>query len=446
MTSNTKNSIYFRHGLLLLWSLALSGVSICQEVPGNMMYQPFIGVKKVLFLRVVYPDFPQHGYSDQEMNKHAEDLAQIFLVNSYGQVTLDIEVTPVLMMPQPSFFYALENRLSYVRIRSDAIKVAANAGYQASDYDREAIYTKKLWPQEPFGVGSINSRTYYSRKVNSPAHSAHELGHTLDWRHAEFFKVDASANPLDSSGEVIRYGDKFDIMGDAFNFHHFNPWYKNRVGWLPYENILSVENSGIYTLRAVEDSPFGGSSTNSFWALKIPWTPDQEFWIYYRKNESFVNNGALISQVSPRNSSICLLLDMTPGSREADHRDAALAVGETMKDPETGLEIKVVEKFADSLHVQIQVPVVELDVLPVIEILSPLPGVTVTGSVQYEATAYDPDIGLENGAGIDSVVFVLGYGMGDNFLGYRLDLCAGGQTNGYHASLRFRPEHHCPQR
>ncbi|MFQ5631080.1 MAG: FlgD immunoglobulin-like domain containing protein, partial [bacterium] len=388
------------------------------DPPGDMVSRPTIGVQKVLFIRVIYPDATNVPLTAQQAPEHAEKLNEIFKVNSYGQLTLDIDITPVLMMPQPTSFYQLENRLSYVRIRADAIKVAEDAGFLESDYDREAIFTKRLWAQEPEGVGGINIRTYFStNKFNNPAHSAHEFGHTLDWRHANFWRV-TSANPVDTAGVLIQYGDKFDIMGDAFNFHHFNPWYKSRVGWLPPESILTVSESGIYIIRALENSPLSGSTNNTYTALRIRRNPDTEYWIYYRSKADSANTGALISRIEPRNASISVLLDMTPGSKfneKRDHVDAALVPGKTIRDNEAGIEITVLEKYDDSLRVQVVVPQTPIDVLPVIDIVTPAAGKTVKGAIDYEVTAFDPDVGQVNGAGIDTVKFILGYSEGDNF-------------------------------
>ena len=94
-----------------------------------------------MFIRVVYPDNRRVILSDEEASIHAQNLAAIFDTNSYGKLKFDIETTPVLMMPQPSDFYRLNDRLSLVRIRADAMKVAEEAGYREEDYDREIIFT-----------------------------------------------------------------------------------------------------------------------------------------------------------------------------------------------------------------------------------------------------------------------------------------------------------------
>ncbi|MFQ5605873.1 MAG: FlgD immunoglobulin-like domain containing protein [bacterium] len=373
------------------------------------MLRPILGVQKVLFIRVKYPDDAQVVLTAQQAQAHADNLKAIFKANSYDKLNLEIDITPVLTMPQPTSFYHLFNRLSFVRIRADAIKIAEEAGYHESDYDREVIFTTKVWPLVQTGVGGINLRTSYITK-NSPSLTAHEMGHTFDWSHANFWRV-TSASPIDTAGEQIEYGDKFDIMGDVFHFHHFNPWYKFRVGWIPPENILTVSDSGTYFIRALEEPPQAGAPGNTYSALRIRRDRNTEYWVYYRSREDSANTGALISRMEPQNRSQTLLLDMTPGSRpkNKDHKDAALVPGNTIRDQEAGIEITVLGKNSDSLGVRVVVSNDAIDTLPIIDILNPKPGITVHGAIDYEATAFDPDAGTMNGAGIDTVTFVLNY-------------------------------------
>lgn len=384
-------------------------VSAQSDTPGNIMMRSILGVHKVLFIRVNYPDDNRVVLTAQQAQAHAENLKTIFKANSYDKLNLDIDITPVLTMPQPTSFYNLVNRLSFVRIRAHAIKLAEEAGFHESDYDREVIFTTKVWPLTQNGVGGINLRTSYITK-NIASLTAHEMGHTFDWRHANFWRV-TSASPIDTAGEMINYGDKFDIMGDSFHFHHYNPWYKFRVGWIPPESILTVTDSGTYSIRALEDPPQAGAPVSAYSALRIRRDPNTEYWVYYRSREDSANTGALISRFEPHNRSQAMLLDMTPGSRakNKDHEDAALQPGKTIRDPEAGIEITVLGKNSDSLSVRVVVSQDAIDSLPIIDILNPKPGITVHGAIDYKATAFDPDVGTTNGAGIDSVTFVLGY-------------------------------------
>ena len=406
-----------------LISLALVNVFLlvtidfqAQEL-GNIMRRPILGNEKMLFIRVIYPDDKDPILSDARAPVHAQSFKNLIETNSYGKYTMDIDITPVLTMPQPTSFYMLENRLSFVRIRSDALKIAEEAGFNLAQYDREAIFSKKIWLQDFAGVGGVNLRTFYSSRDNV-ALSAHELGHTLDWRHASFWRV-STKNPIDTNGVLIEYGDKFDIMGDAFNPHHFNPWYKARAGWIPEKRIKLVSTSGSYTITALETDP-DDTSDHAYHALRIRRSPGTDYWVFYRSQEDSANVGALIVRAHPRNTSHSTLLDMTPASRplNQDYEDAALTEGRTIIDMEAGIEITVVSRSDDSLLVNVQVPSHPIASVPVINFISPSPKIDVVkGEVTYEVTVFNPDAGRENGAGIDSVAFRLGYPEGEDPFG-----------------------------
>lgn len=410
-TSDATKIALLKSQFILIF-LIYSAIAVTQP-PGDVLFRPLQGTEKVLFIRVNYPDDLSVALTDDRLANHADSVAAIIEANSYGTLLFEIDITPILTMPQPKSFYELNNRLWFVRLRSDALKAAENAGYALDEYDREAIYSIRIWPQPYRGTGGINTRTIVTAWDNA-AHTCHEFGHSFDWAHANLWRV-SGFNPLDFNGTMVDYGDKFDIMGDFRHPHHFNPWFKWRVGWLPSESILTVNESGNYIIRGIELPPLSGSP-NAYSALRIRRTPEMEFLIYYRSQELFAKEGALISIGTPSNIIPILLLDMTPGSQgpAQDYRDAALLVGETVQDNLSGIELSLLQKENDSLLINVVVPEEPIDRIPKINIISPEAGMTITGSVDYEVTAYDPDVGNENGAGIDTVQFSLGYVEGDN--------------------------------
>jgi hypothetical protein len=426
MHTRDLNSSTFQKGLLRFFWISILCVTfsfiVNGQSPGNVMFQPLIGEEKILFIRVIYPDDTTAILSDDMAAQHAQNLATLLETNSYGQYTVDIDITPQLMMPQPSTFYELENRLSFVRLRADAIRAAEEAGFPESNYDREGIFTKHIWPQTFTGVGGVNRRTYYST-LNNVVLSAHELGHTFDWRHASFWRV-TSSNPLDSNGTLIEYGDKFDNMGDAHGIngpHHFSPWYKTRADWIPIKNILTVTESGNYIIQGLELMPQPDPVVSSYSALRVRRNSVESYFIFYRSQEASANTGALITRVQPRNGSHSTLLDMHPFSvpeQNQDYLDAALQPGETAFDPVAGIAFSVLEQNADSLLVHVTVPDTVMPRLPAINFISPSWTLgSLQGDILYEVTAFDPDVEAVNGAGIDSVFLVLGYPEGEDPFG-----------------------------
>jgi hypothetical protein len=386
--------------------------------PGNILDNPILGEHKVLFIRVKYPDNTGVVLTDARATPHARDLEEIIERNGYGAVDFQIDITPVLTMPQPVSYY--KNGPVFVRIRADAIQLAAEAGYPENDYDREIIFTPKIWPLPWYGHGYINWRTSLMA-ADSPLLSAHEVGHSFGWLHATFWRV-AGDDPISPEGQQLNYGDGFDIMGDQVGkprtFHHFNPWYKSRVGWIPQENILTVTGSGTYTIRAIEAVPVPGAPDSAFrsigiyrfHALKIHRDPQTDYWVFYRSQENLANAGAMITRMKTTNISPSQLLDMTPASKplREDYEDAALTVGKTFYDAEAGIEIELLEKTPDSLRVTVFVPQTPVNALPVIDVTSPARSKTISGEIDYQVTAFDPDVGALDGAGIDTVKIVLG--------------------------------------
>ena len=176
--NNTKSSVRKRllHPFICTLFLVAS-VFISAQTPGNMLFRPVLGEERVLFIRVDYPNDASIILTDEQAINQANAVKAIADTNSYGLHTFDIDITPILTMPQPTTFYELDNRLWFVRIRADALAIAKEAGFAVEEYDREVIFTKKLWPQPYKGAGGINFRTIIS-KVNNASHTSHELGHT----------------------------------------------------------------------------------------------------------------------------------------------------------------------------------------------------------------------------------------------------------------------------
>ncbi|MFQ5606242.1 MAG: hypothetical protein ACE5HS_23470, partial [bacterium] len=387
---------------------------VCAQ--GDILSQPFLGERKFLFIRIKYPGDAEGILSDTQAAQRAEVLKDAFERNSYGRVSLSIDITPDLEMPQEADFYKDSvPGSSLARIRADAVAVAKQAGFSVDNYDREIIYSVKLW-NAATGMGTINSRTAFISGGNAYL-DAHELGHSLDWLHADFWDVNLGESPISTSGKQVPYGDAFDIMGDQGwknqhptgqrEFHHFGAWSKSRVGWIPPENILTVTDSGTYTLQAFEQTPQSILPVEKFTALKIRRDAERDYWIFWRDEESLVSNGVVVCWGFNSNMRPSILLDMTPGSQQDDWKDVALAVGQTFSDQVAGIEVRVLGIDAAGVQVQVALNRSPVEHLPVIDVVQPGPGLTLKGDIDYKVTAYDPDAGSDNGSGITRVRFEL---------------------------------------
>jgi hypothetical protein len=58
----------------------------------------------------------------------------------------------------------------------------------------------------------------------------HELGHNLGLWHAG--TLDCGGGAIGASCTRVDCGDRYDVMGGATAYHHFNAAHKQKLGWL----------------------------------------------------------------------------------------------------------------------------------------------------------------------------------------------------------------------
>ena len=386
--------------------------------PGDILFsQRFTGTRKILFLLIKYPGDTGGIISNSQAQSHKNLVIANLERNAYDSLSVTIDITPILEMPNPDTYYQTVSNKT-MRVRADAVLKAEQAGFDLYSYDREVIFTRNVWGASG-ALGTMNKRTVLI-SYNRAFITLHELGHSNGWRHTNFWKV-SGGSPIALNGTEIVYGDKFDLMGGSAgapphtpnDYHHFNPWYKHRVGWIPPESILTVTNSGTYTIQALASTPQTGGSTTKYTALKIKKDPYRDYWIFFRSLEELVNKGPVITEIYNDNIRAPLLLDMTPGSQNNDWKDADLRVDSTFSDTQNGITVKTVSRSSSEVQVEITVDanaLANIDKIPVMDVINPLNGETVTGIVDYQVTAFDPDFGTTDGAGIDKVKLFLHHG------------------------------------
>ena len=165
--------------------------------PGNILMRPsLVGDLKFLFILVKFSNSSSGIISFNQAQEHANLLANAISINSYNRTSTTIDITSILTLPNSESFYQ-NNPL--VRLRADAVKAAEQAGFDVDSYDREFIFSKKVWGTG--ALGTINRRTILMPH-NIAYISAHEFGHTNGWRHANFFLV-SSGSPISSNGTEI---------------------------------------------------------------------------------------------------------------------------------------------------------------------------------------------------------------------------------------------------
>jgi hypothetical protein len=140
-------------------------------------------------------------------------------------------------------------------------------------------------------------------------------------------------------------------MGSGSTYHH-NNWHRAQLGWLP---VQTVTTSGTYTLAPAELSNgtrllrvARGDGTYLNLEFRQPTQPFETF-----SGSSAVANGVSV-RIAPDVTSIVQsrLIDATPGT--SSYVDSALAAGNSLVDPLTGVRISTVSVTPAGATVSVQ--------------------------------------------------------------------------------------------
>ncbi len=338
-----------------------------------------IGAKPLLVIRVDFSDVPGEPITVPTAQSVLDSGANPFFDSmSYGQTSLVTTVSAkIYRMPQTASFYALTDG-NDLQLHTDA-RSAASADYTVLNYERVIVVFANLGTsrfagsQMTYGgqgtVGGSKIWINGSASFTMPTVS-HELGHTYGLLHANLWKV-TDGNPISPAGVSLEYGDPFDDLGSSAitgvtrdSRHHFNPWFKNRLGWLPNRAVTDVTTSGVYRVFRYDSK---NASADQPLALRIFRDGVRSYWIGLRQNfdtsAPTANDAYVIWGFNSGQQSA--LLDLrTPGVTATD---AALPIGTTFSDPGYGITIKPVARGgaepAQWLDVEITVPAAQSNVV-----------------------------------------------------------------------------------
>lgn len=308
------------------------------------------GAKQVLVIRVDFSDLPGDPRSVLDGDSPvaitasvAQDwmdrrIAPIFRDMSYGATSLVSTVSPkVYRLPQTAARYA--SALDFSQLHKDA-RDAAAADYAVGTFDRVVVVFSSLsgLPGSRYFFAGIASRGGAEVWINGALWSVgHELGHTYGLAHSNRWTV-TDGDPLSARGTSTEYGDPFDIMGGAQNYDaraHFNPWWKNKLGWLPDSQVQTVTASGTYRVYR-----FDHPAATGILALKVARDATRNYWIGLRRNftdNASLSQGAYVLWGDPNPLASNFLDLSTPG---VDSTDGALAIGSSFSDPVGNITIR----------------------------------------------------------------------------------------------------------
>jgi len=216
-----------------------------------------------------------------------QQIASFYAANSYGQLTLAIDVVPVTIPVRTDCNYR------DIGAKADAAAKGALAPYLHKVY---------FFPALPCGfagvstVGGSPSLSWVNGNVSGMV-TAHELGHGLGSYHSHALACGAEAIGTVGAGcAMIEYGDTLDVMGGgSLPTGHFNAAQKALMGWLTPE----LATAGTYTLPTLLTTPR---------ALRIArGTGSDVFWLEHRPE------GLIVHLATPSANGIAMLV-MSPSN------------------------------------------------------------------------------------------------------------------------------------
>ncbi len=287
------------------------------------------GLKKVLLMRVNFPDDLSVSISDVDANEMMQQVNAFYIENSYGNVSISATVTPVLTLPNPKSYYLNGDADYTLRELLLAARTAAEAaGFPRANYDLDLVHNRACSPRAYVGIPGA---MLYDKDVTA---ASHELGHNFGAWHANGWK--ASDGSIIGPGGNLEYANPFDTMGGGRK-SHFNAYYKHQLGWLPDSAVQPVSGDGIYRLYPIDLSHIENGLT---YALTIKKDNLRTYWIETRQslNSSFPANVLLNWSPWYGSASGTQLLDATPVSHGWFY-DAPFSLGQSFYDPDLGLKI-----------------------------------------------------------------------------------------------------------
>lgn len=372
------------------------------------------GAKTLLYIRIAYSDAPTvEPISMAQATTHQNNVALFYAANSYGATSVTSTITPLIVLPQDTAYYAGE---SWTVLLADARAAALAAGYNHADYSFYTVASPKVstftWAGRAFigGAGSHLNGDFTLRV------SAHELGHNFGLYHANY-NYTPSENPqarepytaAPDNSPSQQYGHRYHMMGasGSTTAYHFSAREKVLLDWLPPEDHPIILTSGTYRMYRHDHADATGLR-----GLRIPAgdATRAHYWLSFRRNFPSLpvwSQGAEVLWGRTTNvSDGTLLLDMTPFSNDGNHSDsssadnndkadAALAIGRMYGNPDSGAWFTILDQGGLSpqeyLDVAVEIGNFTGNRPPVVSLEASATSTGLNQPVTLTASASDPD-------------------------------------------------------
>ncbi len=375
--------------------VAAEGGSGPVKPTGSIATSQSTGVRTVLYMRVTFPETNLQPQSEAEAYDLMRQVNDFMVESSYGSVYLLTTVTPLLVMPHSKAWYESGGGSEY-DVRSDAQAAALALGYDWNQYDHDVTaYTGG--PGTFSGLGYVGSKGIWLRS-RSVGVAAHEFGHNFGLWHANFWNTNDKTSI--GSGSNLEYGNSFDTMGPAnAGDYHFNAAHKTRLDWLAQQTFVTqVTQSGRYRIFAFDQPRLDPANRYS---MRIRKDSQREYYAEFRQKSfgenAWVRDGILLNWApwsgSNGSNGGSQLIDTTPGT-PGGRTDAAITIGRTFSDFESGIHITPIGKggtVPESMDVVVNVGTFPGNRPPTLTVNASASNAPSNTPINFTANASDPD-------------------------------------------------------
>lgn len=352
-----------------------------------------LGQVKVIVLNVTYADQNALPSTEAELYNVLRDVSDHYSKASYGRLSLSGVVAPPIKLPHNEAWYVNRDTSNGGDIggtsisMADAREEARRLGFDWNDYD----CTVMRHNGGPGSYGGLGGGSTVWCRSNSISLWAHEIGHAFALGHSNFW--DTAGTSSIGNGANAEYGDSYDIMGGAGTQGHYNAQAKVQIKWLPPSFLQPVTQSGLYRIHAFDE---GALDSSKRYAMTILKDSQRTYWGMVRSlfdSNPFMKSGFELGWRFPNGGGGNFqLIDTTNGSPYGK-TDAAISLGATFSDTESGIHMTTVAANDVPRYIDVQVNLGSFpsNNAPTMTLAASAEVIPLNGTVTFTATANDVD-------------------------------------------------------